>query len=127
MIAEASVETLVAPGVVRRTDRGLCVAGTRISLYLLMDYLKAGWPPHLIRHELRLSEVEINQAINYIETQRSEFQAEYDQVVKKTEERESFYRAHTRKLQAKAVIPPLTPDQAVALARLQALKRAGKY
>ena len=52
---EAS-HTIIAPGIVRRTDRGLCLAGRRVTLYLIMDYLKADWPPHLIRHWLDLSE-----------------------------------------------------------------------
>jgi hypothetical protein len=43
-----TLETLVAPGIVRRSDRGLCIAGKRITLYLIMDYLNAGWPPHLL-------------------------------------------------------------------------------
>jgi hypothetical protein len=45
----------VAPGIVRRADRGLCLAGKRVTLYLIMDYLTAGWPPHLIRHWLDLT------------------------------------------------------------------------
>jgi uncharacterized protein (DUF433 family) len=127
MPTTTSIETEVAPGIVRRTDRGLCIAGTRISLYLIMDYLKAGWPPHLIRHWLGLSEEEISNATSYIETNQAEFQAEYDEVVKKADAREKRYRERTRQIQATLVKPNLTPEQTVALARLQALKRAGKY
>ena len=32
-----------------RTERGLTIAGTRITLYDVMDYLKAQYPPKLIR------------------------------------------------------------------------------
>ena len=32
-----------------RTDRGLSIAGTRMTLYQIMDYLKAEWPPKLIQ------------------------------------------------------------------------------
>ena len=38
-----------------RTGRALSIAGTRITLYSIMDYLQAGWPPHLIRDELNLT------------------------------------------------------------------------
>ena len=127
MIAEVSVETPVATGVVRRTDRGLCVANTRISLYLIMDYLKAGWTPQLIRHWLGLKEEEISAATNYIDTHQAEFEAEYIEVVKKNEDREKFYRERARAVQTNAVKPNLAPEQAVAFARLQAVKRAGKY
>lgn len=127
MIVEVSIETPVATGIVRRTDRGLCVANTRISLYLIMDYLKAGWTPQLIRHWLGLSEDEMSAATNYIDAHRVEFEAEYAEVVKKNEDREKFYRERARAVQANAVKPNLAPEQAVAFARLQALKRTGKY
>jgi len=34
---------------VTRTERGLVIAGTRITLYQLMDYIQAGHPHSLIR------------------------------------------------------------------------------
>ena len=37
---------IIQPRVVR-TERGLSIAGTRITLYDVMDYLKADWPPKL--------------------------------------------------------------------------------
>ena len=127
MIAEGLVETPVATGIVRRTDRGLCVANTRISLYLIMDYLKADWPPNLIRHWLGLSEEGIVAAMNYIAAHQAEFEAEYKEVVQKTAAREKFYRERARTVQAQTEKRNLTAGQAVAIARLQALKRAGKY
>ena len=35
--------------VVVRTERGLSISGTRKTLYQVMDYVAAGWPPKLIR------------------------------------------------------------------------------
>lgn len=32
-----------------RTERGLTIAGTRITLYDVMDYLTSGWFPQLIQ------------------------------------------------------------------------------
>ena len=49
-----------------RTERGLTIAGTRITVYDVMDYLKADWPPRLIQHWLSLSETQINDALAYI-------------------------------------------------------------
>jgi uncharacterized protein (DUF433 family) len=31
--------------IIVKTSRGLSIAGTRITLYQVMDYVKAGWPP----------------------------------------------------------------------------------
>ena len=127
MTTSVTIETEVAPGIVRRTDRGLCLAETRISLYLIQDYLKSGWPPHLIRHWLGLSEKQIDSAISYIEARRTEFEAEYDEVVKKAEAREKYYRERAGQIRASMTKPNLSPEQASAWARLQALKRAGKF
>ena len=37
------------------TERGLTIAGTRITLYDVMDYLKVQYPPKLIREKLGLN------------------------------------------------------------------------
>jgi hypothetical protein len=39
-----------------RTSRGLSIAGRRLTLYSIMDYLQDGWPPHLIRDEFNLTD-----------------------------------------------------------------------
>lgn len=118
--------TCIAPGIVRRTDRGLCLVGTRITLYLIMDYLRAGWPPHLIRHWLDLSEAQIEQALQYIDTHRPGFEAEYAEVVGQAQARERFWRERQRQRQAQAVDRPTSPVQALALERLKALQHEGK-
>ncbi len=41
---------------VTRTERGLVVTGTRITLYQLVDYREAGWTPKLIAVRLGLDE-----------------------------------------------------------------------
>jgi len=42
--------TNISQNTVVRTERGLSIAGTRITLYDVMDYITAGWPPRLIQH-----------------------------------------------------------------------------
>lgn len=116
----------IAPGIVRRSDRGLCIAGKRITLYLVMDYLKAGWPPHLIRHWLDLTEEEIANSIKFIESNREYFEAEYDDVIRKANEREQFWRERNRQHRIDASKRHFTPEQAAAWARLMSLKRTGE-
>jgi hypothetical protein len=116
----------VAPGIVRRTDRGLCLAGKRVTLYLIMDYLKAGWPPHLIRHWLDLSDAEMHYAVQYIETNRAAFETEYAEVVRQAQARERYWREHQRQRRSEMPERHFTPEQAAAWARLEALKHEGK-
>ena len=121
-------ETVVAPGVVRRSDRGLCVAGRRITLYLIEDYRRAGWPPHLLRHSLDLSDSEMGQVLDYIIANRSDFDREYERVACQATEREKYWRKREqqRRERLKATQRNFTPEQAAAWARLNALRRQGK-
>lgn len=119
--------TIVAPGIVRRADRGLCLAGRRVTLYLIMDYLKAGWPPHLIRHWLDLSEAEMRYAVQYIDTHRTAFEAEYAEVVQQAQAREQYWRERQQQRQLEMSERHVSPEQAAAWARLKALKREGKF
>jgi uncharacterized protein (DUF433 family) len=47
-----------------RTERGLTIAGTRITVYDIMDYLNAGWTPKLIPGWLRLADEQLNAALS---------------------------------------------------------------
>jgi|GEM_PF-6888605 len=43
-----------------RTERGLTIAGTRITLYDVMDYIKAEYPHKYIRDAFMLTDEQIN-------------------------------------------------------------------
>ena len=65
------------PTVVRRSDRGLSIAGTRITLYNIMDGIKAGYPSKYIRDLYDLTDKQIADVYEYIETHGEEFESEY--------------------------------------------------
>jgi uncharacterized protein (DUF433 family) len=48
-------ESILYQPTVVRTERGLTIAGTRITLYQIMDYLKAQEPVPVIREHFRLT------------------------------------------------------------------------
>ena len=52
------------------TERGLTIAGTGITLYDVMDYVTAQYPPKFIRGLFELTEEQINVALAYIEANR---------------------------------------------------------
>lgn len=122
------LEIPVAPGIVRRSDRGLCVAGTKISLFSIMDYIKAGKRDDLLTY-VSLSEEQLNQALAYIERHREEFEADYADYAREAEEMERHYRERERQrlaeLEAQGLWPPsdLTPEQAAIWEKLQRHKR----
>jgi uncharacterized protein (DUF433 family) len=52
------------PGIIR-TERGLTIAGTRITLYDVMDYVSVEYPPKFIRGMLNLTDEQVNAALSY--------------------------------------------------------------
>ena len=63
--------------------RGPEVEGTRVTVYLVMDYLRAGDPPARIAAELALSEEQVQEAIAYINAQRDEVEPAYEAILKR--------------------------------------------
>ena len=63
--------------------RGPELEGTRITVYCVMDYVRAGDPPAQIAQELNLSEQEVQEAIEYINAHREEVEADYETILKR--------------------------------------------
>lgn len=89
-----------------RTERGLTIAGTRITIYDVMDYVTTQYPPKFIRGLFDLTEEQINAALAYIETNRAEVEAEYQQVLKEAEELRQYYEEQNRELIARIAAQP---------------------
>ena len=103
-----------------RTSRGLSIAGTRITLYHVMDYVTAGYPPNLIQEELKLTDRQIADVMAYIEQHRAEVDAEYHQVLQEAEENRRYWEERNREhLEAMRALPP-TPEQAAIRAKIAA-------
>ena len=105
-----------------RTPGGLFIAGTRITLYDVMDYLAADWPPHLIRQWLNLTEQQMTEVLQYMSTHRAALDTEYQQVLQQSEDIRHYWEKQNRERCAHRAAKPPTPDQEVARAKLQAWK-----
>jgi uncharacterized protein (DUF433 family) len=105
-----------------RTERGLTIAGTRITLYDVMDYVTAQYPPKFIRGLFELTEEQINVALAYIESNRATVEVEYQMVLKEAEELRQYYEEKNRDLIARLAAEPPKPGQEVLRAKLQAAK-----
>jgi len=109
--------------IVVRTGRGLTIAGTRITLYTIMDHLKDEWPPHLIRGWFNLTEEQMQGVLDYIEAHQEEVEAEYRQVLEEAAETEQYWREYNREHLAKVAAMPPKPGQEKIRAKLQAWKK----
>lgn len=105
-----------------RTERGLTISGTRITLYDIMDYVTTQYPPKFIQGLFNLTPEQINVALTYIEENRAEVEAEYKIVLKQAEELRQYYEEKNRDLISRLAAQPIQPGQEVIRAKLQAAK-----
>jgi len=78
-----------------KTGRGPEIAGTRITVYDVLEYDKAGWHRDMIAAILSLSSHQVEAAIRYIEEHRDEVIASYERNM------ERIRRGNPPELQAK--------------------------
>ena len=105
-----------------RTERGLSIAGTRITLYSIMDYLKADWPPKLIQHWFDLTDQQIADVMAYIEHNHDQVEAEYQQVLEYATELRHYWEERNRERLAQIRTLPPPPGKEELWAKLQAWK-----
>ena len=105
-----------------RTSRGLSIAGTRITLYTILDYLHAGWPPKLIQDWLNLTAGQMADVLAYLASHREAVEQEYQQVVQHAEERRRYWDKRVQEHLANRPAASLTPERAKLRAKVQAWK-----
>jgi len=115
-------EALPSQNTVVRTSRGLSIAGTRITLYDVMDYLTAGWPPTLIQHWLNLTEQQMADVIAYITQHQDAVQQEYQCVIQQAQEIQQYWEAKNRERPVPSTNLPPQPDHEALRAKLRAWK-----
>ena len=71
----------IAEAKIINRGRGPEIAGTRITVYDVMDYYKDGWHRDQIAALFRLSSRDIQAAIDYIESHREEVEVEYQKIL----------------------------------------------
>jgi uncharacterized protein (DUF433 family) len=63
--------------------RGPELEGTRVTVYRVMDFVRAGESPHCIAEELDLTDEQVKAALDDIEAHRDRIEAEYDAILKR--------------------------------------------
>lgn len=110
------------PSTIVRNERGLSIAGTRITLYDVMDYVTDGWSPDRIAGILRLTEAQVDDALNYISKHRAEVEAEYRLVLHQAEENRRYWEDRNRERLAQIAAEPPRSDHAELREKIRAKK-----
>ncbi len=79
-----------------RTERGLTVKGTRLTLYALMDEIKGNNSLKNIRDIYELTDAEMLDILDYIHLHRVEVEAEYQEVVRASDEARQYWETRNR-------------------------------
>jgi uncharacterized protein (DUF433 family) len=106
-----------------RERGGLFIAGTRITLYDIMDYVLEGWSPQRIQSWFNLTDEQIRDALCYIEENRAEVEAEYQSVLEYAEEIRQYWEERNQERFAQIAAMPREPGQEELWAKLDAQKR----
>jgi uncharacterized protein (DUF433 family) len=86
--------------IVVETARGLSIVGTRVTLYDILDYVQAGWPPRQIAAWLKLPAEHLQAALDYIAAHRPEVERQYQEVLRQAEEHRAYWENRNRCRQA---------------------------
>lgn len=86
------------------TEHGLTIVGTRITLYDVMDFLKAQYPPKLIRDKFNLTDKQIKAALSYLEANRTQIEAEYQEVLHTRKEIRQYGKSATANILPKLLV-----------------------
>lgn len=111
-------------GIITRTERGLSITGTRITIYDILGYLKASWPPSLIQHWLNLTPEQLQGALAYIAAHTDEVEQEYQTVLAHAEEHQAYWEQRTEAVRAYVATLPPIPGKEDLYRKLQARKAA---
>lgn len=116
--------TMTGNPTVVRTERGLSIKGTRLTLYQIMDYLHENYSRDLIlRLHPWLSETELDEVFDYIETHKEEVETEYREVLKRAEEIRQYWEDRNRERMKPIDPDTLSPERRVLWEKLQAWKK----
>jgi hypothetical protein len=85
----------------------------------VMDYLQAQYPPKFIQGLFELTEEQLSVALAYIETHRTDVEAEYQTVLKEAAELQRYYEEKNRDLILKIAAQPPKPGQEAIRLKLQ--------
>lgn len=103
-----------------RTSRGLSIKGTRITLYAILDYLHANWPPKLIQDWFGLTDRQMDAVVAYLEDHRDEVECEYELVLHQAQSNRDYWETRNRDRLAQHRETPTSPEQEALRDRLRA-------
>ena len=73
------------------TRQGLCIVGTRITVFSVMDYLKGEWRRDFVKQVMGISDEQWDAVLAYIARHKEAVENEYAAIVRRSEARRVSY------------------------------------
>ena len=120
------MNTTIAEALIVETPRGPSLAGTRITVYSVMDLIKANRSKRFIEQMMLLTPEQVDAIFAYVETHREAVEAAYARIL----EREALARAESERIiRERSSFPPDMPweeKRKLMIQRLEERKRAAQ-
>lgn len=115
------MNTLIKSPIIIETGRGPTIAGTRITVFSVMDSLKSGHSRDLIKQLFTISDEQLDAVLKYIALHQEAIENEYAEIVRCSEQRRATYEGVFRMLSP--LSPDLPPDERRAQLRKRLLEK----
>ncbi len=106
-----------------RTERGLTVGGTRLTLYMIMEFLKSGYSWDEIQDEFRLTFRQTDEIREFLENRHEEVEKEYEQVKSLAESNRHYWEERNRERFQKIAEKQPKPERLELWTKLQEWKK----
>jgi uncharacterized protein (DUF433 family) len=100
------MSTLTEKALIVESPRGPSIAGTRTTVFSIMDSLKSGSSREVIKDLFLISEEQLEAVLEYIAAHREEVEREYAEIVRRSTERRDLYE---EVFLSHSSIPPKAP------------------
>lgn len=98
------MDTTTTEALIVETPRGPSLAGTRLTVYAVMDLIKAGRSKRFIEQMMLLTPEQVDAIFAYVEAHREEVEAAYERIL----QREAIARAASERIMRER--SPYPPD-----------------
>ena len=87
------------------TPRGPCVAGTRLTIYAIMDDLKDRSPDY-VQGSFHLTDEEMAGAMRYLEEHREDLEREFEEIMRQSEVERRYWEERNKDRANRPPSPP---------------------
>lgn len=118
----SSIDRHLPTSKIERRETGLYISGTRITIFDVMDLEIDRYPAKFIANMLNLSLEQVQIALEYIDTHRTQVEPEYRSILAEATELHSYWQEQNRELNERVAKLPAPAGKEAAWQKLQAQK-----